>query len=306
MAAAAGLLLAAGVVAGAYAQDGVVISEDEVDGAKMFRVETETATYVFDKAAGALTSMIDRDGHDWIGFRPEATPGLENGADGWYRGLPNTGSNTFGHTRRTGTVSTTSDPLDIALSYATIEARHGGWHATWDFFPNYARMTIHGAPEAYWLLYEGTPGGALGPDDTCWRADGVGRSCSEPWSGDIVNTSGAAPDAEWVYFADGTLERSLFLAHSDDQVFDSYFAKPGASGGMTVFGFGRRPLPRLTRFINKLMNGEPQRPLLDAAPNVLVFGLVEARDFDTVKAEIDLAYGDQPNPGHHMEASSEP
>lgn len=301
----AGLLLVAGVVTSTCAQAGVVISKEDVNGVKAFRVATESATYVFDRAAGALISMIDRDGHDWISFRPEGTPGLKNGADGWYRGFPNTGSKAFGHTRRTETVSTTNDPLDVSLSYATIEARHGEWHATWDFFAKHAKITIHGAPESYWLLYEGTPGGALGPEDTCWRANGVGQSCSEPWSGDIVNTSAAAPDAEWVYFSDGRLDRSLFVAHPDDQILDSYFPKHGASGGMTVFGFGREPVTRLTRIINVLMAGEPQRPLLDAAPQVLVFGLVEATDFDTVKAEIDLAYGDQPDPGHHMEASSE-
>jgi hypothetical protein len=269
----------------------VVITETDTDGRDLFRIETPSATYVFDKKAAALVGLYDRDGHDWISFRPEGTPGIEQGGDGWFRGLPQLGSDEFGHTRRDGSVSTTPDPVGVPLPKVSIEATAGAWHATWEFFPSHAKMTLHQAPETYWLLYEGTPGGALGSDDRCWRSDGQGDSCAEPWGGDVVNTSGAAPDAEWVYFADGTLDRSLFLAHKDDDVIDSYFKKDG----MTVFGFGREPNAPIRKLANLLATGRHFEPQLDRTPAVLVIGLVESRDFETVAREIERLYRFEPS-----------
>lgn len=283
------VLILAGLGAAGAAAD-VVTIEIDTGGRDLFRIETPSATYVFDKKAAALVELYDRDGHDWISFRPEGTPGIERGGDGWFRGLPQLGSSEFGHTRRERSVSTTPDPLGVPLPKATIEATADGWRATWEFFPSHARMTLHEAPETYWLLYEGTPGGVLGSDDRCWRSDGRGQSCAAPWGGDVVNTSGAAPDAEWVYFADGTLDRSFFLAHKDDDVIDSYFRKDG----MTVFGFGREPNAPIRKLTNLLATGRHFEPQLDRTPAVLVFGFVEARGFETVKREIDRLYRFEP------------
>lgn len=268
----------------------VLISETDAAGRDVFRIETPSASYVYDKKAAALIEIYDRDGNDWISFRPEGTPGIDNGADGWFRGLPQLGSPDFGHTRRVGAVSSTPDPLGVPLSQATIEATAEGWHLTWEFFPSHAKMTLHQAPDNYWLLYEGTPGGVLNLEDTCWRADGQGMSCDRSWSGDIVNTSGAAKSAEWVYFADSDLERSFFLAHEDDDIVDSYFRK----GGMTVFGFGRERNTPIRRLTNIMTNGKAQDPKLKRTPEVLVIGFVEARDFETVKREIDRLYQIEP------------
>lgn len=286
------LLLLSGILAvwAAPARSEVLIDTAEVEGIEVFRVETGTATYVFDKQAAALVQMKDRDGHDWIGFRPEWSLGLSQGDQGWFRGIPNLGSPDFGHTRRFGAISTTPDSLGVPLPQATIEASHGGWHATWEFFDDHAKMTLHRASQSYWLLYEGAPGGELGPDDRCWRADGQGTSCNRPWVGDIVNTSGAAEGAEWVFFADGTLDRSLFMAHPDDELVDSYFRKDA----MTVFGFGRQENTRAQRLLNRLQFGDSQKPQLTRAPEVLILGFVESRDFDIVKLEIDRLY--QPYP----------
>lgn len=264
----------------------VSIVETDLDGRDVFQVETDGATYVFDKKAAALIEIYDRDGNDWISFRPEGTPGIAEGSQGWFRGLPQLGSDEFGHSRRQGAVSTTPDPQGVPLAKATIEATAGEWHANWEFFPSHAKMTLHQAPATYWLLYEGTPGGTLGSDDRCWRSDGEGQSCDQSWSGDVANTSGAASGAEWVYFADGILDRSFFLAHDDDDLVDSYFRKDG----MTVFGFGREPNTPIRRLVNLLSTGKPQEPQLSRTPEVLIIGFVEARDFDTVKGEIDRLY----------------
>ncbi|MDH7569153.1 MAG: hypothetical protein QHJ73_06160, partial [Armatimonadota bacterium] len=55
----------------------------EYQGQPSFRVRTPSATYVFHRSGGGFASLIDRDGNDWISFRPGG------GSDGKYRGIPN-------------------------------------------------------------------------------------------------------------------------------------------------------------------------------------------------------------------------
>ncbi len=263
------LLLSVGLSGPAHGD--VTITDDTDEGIACFKVVTDSATYFYDKAGAGFTSILDADGNDWIGFRPEGTSGVPNGQSGWFRGIPNMGLDVFGHPGYDGATSTTPDTMGVPLGSATIESSKGGWSVTWEFFASHARMTVHGVGESYWLLYEGTPGGAVGGDDTCWRSSGESTSLSNSWEGDVANTSGRAEGLEWVYFADGTLDRSLFLAHDDDDITDRYYLMDP----MTVFGFGRHSA-NLDR-------------LLTATPASLYIGLVESRDFDTVADAIEAA-----------------
>jgi hypothetical protein len=289
------------VPAGARAE--VVVTEATVNGIDCFRITTDAATYLYDKAGAALAHILDRDGFDWVGFRPVGSAGVAHGKSGWFRGVPNLGKGGFGHTGWPTATSTTRAALGVPLPKVTIASTYGDWSLSWDFYPTYARMRMHQAPEKFWLLYEGTPGGRLGADDMCWRADGAGMSCGESWAGDIVNTSGAAEAAEWVFFADGTLDRSLFFAHPDDAVEDSYFSM----GAMTVFGFGR-PAPTLLAKLRKtFFDGRATRHLLERTPDELLIGFVESRDFDVVKAEIDRIYEARPvDEPHELDPDSVP
>ena len=83
--------------------------------------------------------------------------------------------------------------------------------------------------------------------------------------------------------------------HDDDDVTDSYRPKDG----MTVFGFGRalgsrRQRSLLRRLIERVGGGV--RPaggrsgLLHRVPATLIIGLVEAREFEGVKAGIERIY----------------
>ncbi|MGH6897384.1 MAG: hypothetical protein ACREJ5_12705 [Geminicoccaceae bacterium] len=281
----------------------VVITDDIDEGIACFKVVTESATYFYDKAGAGFTSILDRDGIDWINFRPEGTPGVPNGQWGWFRGIPNMARGVFGHPGYTGALSTTADPKGVPLSMATVRSRKNGWQVTWEFCPSYAQMTALSAPARYWLLYEGTPGGELGDDDLCGRSDGRVASCSIAWQEDVVNTSGVATSMEWVYFADGTLERSLVLLHDDDDVTDC----SRRMDGMTVFGFGRAgrsqvAQPSLLWRVVERVGGRlgltgPSSALLDRVPAGLIIGFVEARDFDRVKAGIDDIYRAATAPG---------
>jgi hypothetical protein len=290
--------------------DAVVITDDLDEGIACFKIATDSATYFYDKAGAGFTSILDRDGIDWIDFHPEGAPGVAGGQWGWYRGLPNMARGVFGHPGYAGARTTTTDEIGVPLPSATVRSSKGGWQVRWEFYPSCAKMTVLGAPTPYWLLYEGTPGGALGPDDLCGRSDGRVASCAIAWEEDVVNTSGVAPGMEWVYFADGTLERSLVLLHDDDDVTDSYRPKDG----MTVFGFGRahRSPPRqrslLRRIVERVGGGaKPARGrsgLLHKLPATLIIGLVEAREFEAVKARIDAICRAALDPGNR--AAAEP
>jgi hypothetical protein len=281
----------------------VVITDDIDEGLACFKIVTESATYFYDKAGAGFTSILDRDGIDWINFHPEGVPGVPGGQWGWFRGIPNMARGDFGRPGYAGALSTTTDPKGVPLPSATVRSSKDGWLVTWEFCPSFARLTVLSAPARYWLLYEGTPGGALGEDDLCGRSDGRVASCSTAWQEDIVNNSGVAPGMKWVYFADGTLERSLVLLHDDDDVTDSY----RRMGGMTVFGFGRAgrsqagPRSFLRRVVERVGSRQgltaPNSGLLDRVPASLIIGFVEARDFERVKAGIAEIYREAINPG---------
>jgi hypothetical protein len=130
-------------------------------------------------------------------------------------------------------------------------------------------MTVNAVEENYWFLYEGTPGGAVGSDDTCFRSSGDQNSCSSAWEGDVTNTSGAAAGYEWVFFADGALDRSLFLIHDDDTITDRYYLMDP----MTVFGFGRQ--------------AQNTSRLMSATPATLIIGFAESKELDAVKQTLD-------------------
>ena len=53
-----------------------------------FQVETPTATYVYGKRGAGFASIIDKDGRDWVSYRPGGE------ARGEYRGLPKCGQPT--------------------------------------------------------------------------------------------------------------------------------------------------------------------------------------------------------------------
>ena len=156
----------------------VVITDDIDEGIACFKIATDSATYFYDKAGAGFTSILDRDGIDWIDFHPEGTPGVADGQWGWYRGLPNMARGVFGHPGYAGARTTTTDEIGVPLPSATVRSSKGGWQVRWEFYPSCAKMTVLGAPTPYWLLYEGTPGGALGPDDLCGRSDGRVASCA--------------------------------------------------------------------------------------------------------------------------------
>ncbi len=209
---------------------------DDVDhaGQRSVRVSTSSGDYVYHKEGAGFASLFDREGNDWIGFHPG------DRAAGEFRGIPNLGPYFHpGYTGKLGSRTTIeiTGPIKARLR---SESQDGKFACVWDFFPDYARMTLLRADQPYWFLYEGTPGGKLDMDGDFWVAsDGVKRPVAESWVGNL-------PSPEWAYFGDAKLKRVLFLVNHQNDAINDQFRHMDSS--MTVFGFGRR-LKSLERFM---------------------------------------------------------
>ncbi|MCB0123772.1 MAG: hypothetical protein KDE58_16075, partial [Caldilineaceae bacterium] len=184
----------------------LTLTDDVMDeGQSSYRIATQSGTYFYQKEAAAFSSLVDRNGNDWLNYHPTG------GAGGSYRGIPNMiypeGKFHPGDSSATSTVRN-EGPLKITVHSLTND---GKWEALWEFYPTYARMTLLKKDHNYWFLYEGTPGGSIeGESDFVMRADGTQTTLNTAWSGDLSG-------AEWLYFADPVVDRALFVAnHAND------------------------------------------------------------------------------------------
>jgi hypothetical protein len=224
-----------------------------------YRIETPAGVYLYHQRGAGFASLFDRDGHDWLSYRPTG------GSAGNYRGIPNL-VHPEGYFHPGGTKCTSRviarGPVCVRIA---SEAEGGRWACTWAVYPSVARLTVTKAPKPFWFLYEGTPGGKLDLDaDYYVLSDGRRFAAAERWDQDI-------PGPEWLYFGDQKLRRVLFLAHhGDDGHIDAYWPM---QGNMTVFGFGR--------------NGTNK--YLAKTPVTFTVGLCEEAAHDRVKAVVEGA-----------------
>ncbi|MDX2475472.1 MAG: cadherin-like domain-containing protein, partial [Candidatus Krumholzibacteria bacterium] len=211
-----------------------------------YQVTTPRATYMYHKQGAGLASLIDNDANDWISFHDIG--GSETAGE--YRGIPNLvftesdAANSFFHP---GFTNGTSRLVSAGPLKVTVHSQAGPpgnfWEVLWEFYPDYARMTVlTGGPAdagPYWFMYEGTIGGSMDAGDVVVRSDGTQTSAFDyaaKWEQTV-----AAP--EWVYFRDTTAPRALFLSVDQaDSSPDSYLPQGQSSMStpeMSVFGFGR-------------------------------------------------------------------
>ena len=231
-------------------------------GLSAYRIETPSATYVLEKTGGGLASIIDPDGNDWISF--DSTP--KTRAAGEYRGFPNAvhqQDGNFFHPKNQGTDASSCKVDYAAADRVTIfvESGNRNWAARYDFLPHHCTFTMTRMPRErrYWVLYEGTPGGAY-DDDDWWMTSAIGQR--QPLT---TPHDGSIPEPEWIVFGDRALGRVLFLLHHEaDQHPDRFYQMDRQ---MTVFGFGRQGLAKY----------------LDDVPQSFTIGFLETTDHSEVK-----------------------
>jgi hypothetical protein len=231
-----------------------VMYEDQ----ESFRINTPAATYIYHKTGAGFARLEDREGADWIGYRPCCESGGE------YRGIPNMWKFHPGQDSCTSSVEI-QGPLRARIS---SRSRDGNWECIWDIFPEYARMSLLKAGGTYWFLYEGIPGGSLEVDrDYNVLSTGLRRSIAEDWHADI-------PSPEWIYFGDDNIRRVLYVVHHEDDSHSDQFWQ--MRGEMVVFGFGRQ-----YRCCDTYM---------DRVPAHFTVGFAEDSTFSRVEETVNSAY----------------
>ncbi len=232
------------------ADEPIKLDEQAVDesagGLACYRIKTTAATYWLEKSGAGLSSLVDQDGDDWIGFHPEAG----SRAGGEFRGFPNAVHQQAGnyfHARNAGTEPSQARVVHADGERVTIEAvsENDLWACRYDFLPTHCTFTMTRKPEGYhyWVLYEGTPGGEFDDDDWWITSQHVTPTpVTTPHEGDI-------PAPEWIAFGDQKSSRVLVLVHHEDDTHPDRFYPMDQQ--MTVFGFGRQG-------INKFLDRVPQ------------------------------------------------
>lgn len=249
------------------AKQGVVLThgiDESAGNVSSYIITTDNATYYLEKKGGGLSSMLDVDGVDWIGFHNEKGSGHK----GEYRGFPNAihkQDGNYFHALNAGTDLSTS-VVDIDTEQhvrITFTSANKKWEGQWDFYPERLDFTMSkvSAGYKYWIQYEGVPFGEMDDTDFWYSAlDDKKNLINEPFLGDL-------PSPEWIAFGDEQSPRMLYLLHhEDDEYPDNYVSRPD----MTVFGFGRSNK-------NKYLS----------TPQTFSIGFIESSEYEKVKATIN-------------------
>ena len=220
------------------------ITDSADEGMEAFRIETGQAVYFYQKEAGGFSSILDREGLDWIGYRDSGNPEYPASAASDYRGLPNLvfrgDDNGAGHPGFHACRSELAAPDTIR----TV-SKSGLWAWEWSFRDSYAELTVleTDPSRAYWFLYEGTPGGRYSTPEQYWGTDLGGPHRENP---DYLAGEEVYGQWKWAYIGDDRSERVLFILCRDPGSCFSTMGYLGADRagleareGMVVFGLGR-------------------------------------------------------------------
>lgn len=239
-----------------YAQK---ISEVTYLGQPHYRIETSTATYLYDRSGGGFSSIRDRMDLEWIGFKP-GEGNVPESAAADFRGLPNLvfrgEDNGSGHPGFNNCISDLTAPDQIRT-----RSKSGHWEWSWTFTEKGALLEVikTDTSRAYWFLYEGIPGGSFAPGEQFWGNNTDGHRRDTPHIGSDQTGSGYW---KWAYFGHSDVNRCLYVMHlGADQLTDNFsYMGSGPEGinstdGMVVFGLGRDGGTPLMKGPNKFFIG---------------------------------------------------
>jgi len=249
---------------------GQKISKLSFLGRPHFRIETATATYLYDLAGGGFSSIRDKEEHEWIGFKPGNGTVPESAAAD-FRGLPNLVfrgiDNGSGHP---GFENCISEP--VASNRIRTVSKSGLWEWQWTFSEQGALLEVIKTDTSrnYWFLYEGTPGGTYEPGLQFWGNNLDGHRSDAPPIGSDQCGSGTW---DWAYFGHHDVKRCFYVAHlTPDQLTDNFsYMGSSAEGisspdGMVVFGLGRDGSTPLMKGSNRFFIGFMEH---DSSPEAL-------------------------------------
>jgi len=217
--------------------------DESAGGGKAYIITTPVATYYLEKSGGGLSSMLDKDGIDWIGFHNKEGSAHK----GEYRGFPNAihkQDGSYFHAMNAKTDPSTSVVKIEANDHIQIvfTSDNDRWEGQWDFYADRCDFTMTKISDGYhyWVQYEGVPGGEMDTTDFWFSsADDKKHAIEESFNGDL-------PSPEWMAFGDKNSSRMLYmLHHEDDEHPDNYVYRKD----MTVLGFGRQNGEQTTKHL---------------------------------------------------------
>lgn len=202
-------------------------------GGSAYIISTPAATYYLEKEGGGLSSMVDQDGVDWLGFHKKEGSAHK----GEYRGFPNAihkqdGSYFHAMNAKTDPASSVVNSESADHVRITFTSDNKQWEGQWDFYPDRCDFTMTKISPSYkyWIQYEGVAGGEMDSTDFWF--------CSKDDKINDINTyqTGDLPAPEWIAFGDQGSPRMLYMLHHEDDTYpDNYESR----ADMTVFAFGR-------------------------------------------------------------------
>ncbi len=211
-----------------------------------FKIETPKVTYVFDKEGGGFSSIIDKDGLDWISFNEDSTVATyPKSGGGWYRGLPNAvfgnedgGMGHPGHHKASSVM--------VNKNTISTKSNSGLWEWNYVFYDDYVvwNVTKTDPNYFYWLLYEGTIAGSWNSlENKYWGTDKLKNGPIK----DFYKNESTSELMNWVFFGDKSVNRVLYIVQKNkDEIYDmAGFLGDNKNGmelsksGMIVAGIGR-------------------------------------------------------------------
>jgi hypothetical protein len=214
------------------------------EGQECYEIRLQNATLYYQKTAGGFSSIIDKEGKDWIGFRKDTIQEFPQNAASEFRGLPNlvfrSDDSGAGHPGFNQCSS-----ILISDNQIKTVSNSGKWEWTWTFYPDYAELLIEKVDpdHSYWFLYEGIPGGKYTPHSQYWGTNKEGPNKNIP---DYFFNNAVYDNWQWIYFGEESVGRVFYILHKQaDQLKDtfSYLGNTNegviSPDGMVVFGFGR-------------------------------------------------------------------
>lgn len=225
----------------------IKVSQANYQGRTHFVVQTDALKYYYDVAGGGFSRLIDKDGQDWINFKMSPWGDYPAAAASAFRGLPNL---VHGNTADSGAGHPGFDKVNSKVvdgNRILSTSKSGDWQWQWTFQQDHAVFEMLKTPanQAYWFLYEGTPGGHYNMHQNYYGTDNGGPLKSKP---DFYkNTSDFTP-FNWVYLGHKQNDNTLYLAQLNQDKKADLFAFLGNSekaaaseDGMAIVGFGRGP-----------------------------------------------------------------
>lgn len=233
-----------------------------------FKISTSSGTYYLEKNSGGFSSIMDKNGTDWVQFRKTDSARVPESAASDFRGLPNlVHRGEQGGIGHPGFIKCFSEKLND--STIITKSHSGNYELKYTFSSRVVKVEITRADPSrkYWFLYEGPIAGKFDPETNLIFTD-QGLCDEQP---DISKANYITGNFSWICTGDKNYNQVLLIKHETQDTLTDVAMFMGSSengndseDGMVVIGFGR---------------SQDHQPLLEQTPNIFKIELMDKNEF---------------------------